>query len=62
MIKVCQEKESSGLNFHWLINKEYRPQFKANFYPEINRRPSAEEMQDVKNYASGSGILYKPVS
>ncbi|MFX1411185.1 MAG: radical SAM protein [Promethearchaeota archaeon] len=41
---------------------QYHPQYKANKYPEINRRPSSEEMLQVKSYANQLGILYKPVS
>ncbi|KKK40183.1 MAG: hypothetical protein Lokiarch_53600, partial [Candidatus Lokiarchaeum sp. GC14_75] len=44
------------------IMSQYRPQWKSIEYPEINRRPTSQEIQEVKNYASGSGILYKPVS
>jgi putative pyruvate formate lyase activating enzyme len=44
------------------IMGQYRPQFHSFNYPEINRRPTSKEMQEVKNYASKLGILYKPVS
>jgi len=44
------------------IMSQYHPQWKANKYPEINRRPTSQEMQQVKNYADKLGILYKPVS
>ncbi|TFF95106.1 MAG: radical SAM protein [Promethearchaeota archaeon] len=44
------------------IMGQYRPQYKAYDYPEINRRPSSEEMREVKNYAEKLNILYKPVS
>ena len=44
------------------IMGQYRPQFHSFNYPEINRRPSSKEMEEVKNYASSLGILYKPVS
>ncbi len=41
---------------------QYRPQYKAYDYDEINRTPSSKEMLEVKNYAEKLGILYKPVS
>ena len=41
---------------------QYRPQWKSSEYPEINRRPSMEEIHEVKNYADDLGILYEPVS
>ena len=44
------------------IMSQYRPQYHSFNYPEINRRPTSQEIQDVKNYASSLGILYKPVS
>ena len=44
------------------IMSQYRPQWKSFEYPEINRRPTSQEMQEVKNYARSLGILYKPVS
>jgi len=44
------------------IMGQYRPQYNANKYPEICRRPSSEEMAEVKNYADVLGILYRPVS
>ncbi|MFX1479529.1 MAG: radical SAM protein [Promethearchaeota archaeon] len=44
------------------IMGQYRPQYKAYQYSEINRRPSSEEMQSVKNYADKLGILWRPVS
>jgi len=44
------------------IMAQYRPQYKAYQYSEINRRPSSEEMQSVKNYADKLGILWRPVS
>ncbi|MHA2005766.1 MAG: radical SAM protein [Promethearchaeota archaeon] len=44
------------------IMGQFSPKYKTNSYPEINRRPSSQEMQEVKNYASKLEILYKPVS
>jgi putative pyruvate formate lyase activating enzyme len=44
------------------IMGQYRPQYHSFNYPEINRKPTSQEMHDVKNYASRLGILYKPVS
>ncbi|MHA2183296.1 MAG: radical SAM protein [Promethearchaeota archaeon] len=44
------------------IMGQYRPQYHSFNYPEINRSPTSQEMQDVKNYASHLGILYEPVS
>ena len=44
------------------IMGQYRPQYKAQKYKEINRHPSTREMIDVKNYADELGILYNPVS
>ena len=44
------------------IMGQYRPAFHSHKYPEINRRPSSKEMEEVKNYADKLGILWKPVS
>ncbi len=44
------------------IMAQYRPEYKANNYPEINRRPTSEEMQKVKKYADSLRILWRPVS
>ena len=44
------------------IMGQYRPQFHAFEYPEINRRPSTQEMEEVKKYADKLGILWRPVS
>ncbi len=44
------------------IMQQFRPQYKAGQYPEINRRPTSQEMQEVKNYADKLGILWRPVS
>ena len=44
------------------IMGQYHPEYKAYNYPEINRRPTQKEIQEVKNYADKLGILYEPVS
>ncbi len=44
------------------IMGQYRPQYKANKYNEINRLPTSSEMAEVKKYADKLGILYEPVS
>jgi len=44
------------------IMGQYRPEYNANKYKEICRRPTSEEMQEVRNYADNLGILWKPVS
>lgn len=44
------------------IMGQYRPEYKAYKIPEINRRITSNEMQEVKTYADKLGILYKPVS
>ncbi|MFX1378345.1 MAG: radical SAM protein [Promethearchaeota archaeon] len=44
------------------IMGQYRPQWKASKFPEINRRPTSQEMLEVKNYADKLGILWRPVS
>ncbi|MHA1343138.1 MAG: radical SAM protein [Promethearchaeota archaeon] len=44
------------------IMQQYRPQFKAFKYPEINRRPTSEEILEVRDYADKLGILWRPVS
>jgi len=44
------------------IMQQFHPEYKAFQYPEINRKPSIEEMHAVKNYADDLGILYEPVS
>jgi putative pyruvate formate lyase activating enzyme len=44
------------------IMGQYRPEYKAFNFTEINRRPKMSEMHEVKNYADELGILYKPVS
>ena len=44
------------------IMSQYRPQWKSFEYPEINRRPNSQEMQEIRGYADKLGILWKPVS
>ncbi len=44
------------------IMGQYHPEWKAHKYPEIDRRPTNDEMATVKGYAEKLGILYEPVS
>jgi putative pyruvate formate lyase activating enzyme len=44
------------------IMGQYRPEHHANTCPEINRRPSTEEMKAVRSYADSLNILWRPVS
>ncbi|MFX0076639.1 MAG: radical SAM protein, partial [Candidatus Hermodarchaeota archaeon] len=41
---------------------QYRSEWKAKNFPEIDRRPTMAEIHTVKNYADDLGILYEPVS
>jgi putative pyruvate formate lyase activating enzyme len=41
------------------IMAQYRPEYKATKYPEIARRPSGEEMREVRSYASDLGIVWE---
>ncbi|MFW9943054.1 MAG: radical SAM protein [Candidatus Thorarchaeota archaeon] len=41
---------------------QYRPQYKAYQFNEINRHPTSEEMQEIQDYATRLGVLWKPVS
>ena len=41
---------------------QYRPEYQSNKFPEINRKPTSEEMKEVQHYAEDLNILYKPVS
>ncbi len=41
------------------IMAQYRPEYKATKYPEIARRPSGEEMREVRAYASNLGIVWE---
>ena len=44
------------------LMSQYRPQWKSLEYPEINRKITSQEMQEVGGYADKLGILWKPVS
>jgi len=55
---VAKELPKAVMN----IMGQYRPQYKAINYEEINRRPTSEEMRDVKTYAQKLGIVFEPVS
>ncbi len=44
------------------IMGQYRPEYQSNKFPEINRKPTSEEMKEVQHYAEDLNILYKPVS
>lgn len=55
---IAEEIPNAAVN----IMGQYRPQYKAYKYSEINRTPSSEEMREVKNYAEELGLLWKPVS
>ncbi|UCD01247.1 MAG: radical SAM protein [Promethearchaeota archaeon] len=55
---VAKELPKAVMN----IMTQYRPQWKAFNYDEINRRPTSQEMREVKSYADKLGILYEPVS
>ncbi|MFX1448847.1 MAG: pyruvate formate lyase-activating protein, partial [Promethearchaeota archaeon] len=44
------------------LMKQFHPEYLAHKYKEINRRPSMEEIHEVKNYADNLGIFYEPVS
>ncbi len=41
------------------IMAQYRPEYKAMKYPEITRRPSGEEMREVRSYATELGIVWE---
>lgn len=55
---IAKEVPKSVVN----IMGQFRPEYKSNQYPEINRRPTSSEIQEVKKYADKLNILYKPVS
>ncbi len=55
---VAEEVPKCVLN----IMGQFRPVFHSHKYPEIDRRPNSEEMQEIKNYADKLGILWRPVS
>jgi len=44
------------------IMAQFRPVYHSSRYPEINRTPTSQEMQEVRTYADNLGILWKPVS
>ena len=44
------------------LMQQFHPEYNASQYPEINRRPTLEEIQKVRKYADELGILYEPVS
>ncbi|MFX0000137.1 MAG: radical SAM protein [Candidatus Hodarchaeota archaeon] len=55
---VAKELPKAVLN----LMGQFRPQWKAFEYPEINRRPTLQEMQEARDYADKLNILWKPVS
>ncbi|MFX0037845.1 MAG: radical SAM protein [Promethearchaeota archaeon] len=55
---VAKELPKAVMN----IMGQYRPQWKASDYSEINRRPTPQEMQEARDYADKLEILWKPVS
>jgi len=55
---VAKEIPNSVIN----IMGQFRPEYNAYKYKEINRRPTMSEMHIVKNYAEELGILFEPVS
>ena len=55
---IAKELPNAVLN----LMSQYRPQWKAFEYFEINRRPSSQEMQESRDYADKLGILWRPVS
>ena len=52
---VAKELSKTVVN----IMSQYRPQWKSFEYPEINRRHTSQEMQEVRGYADKLGILWK---
>ncbi len=55
---IAKEIPKSVVN----IMGQFRPEFRSSLYPEINRKPTMEEIKEVKNHADMLGIIYKPVS
>lgn len=55
---VAKELPNAVVN----IMSQFRPQYKAYQFSEINRRTTSQEILEVKNYAKSLGILYEPVS
>lgn len=44
------------------IMGQYRPEYLARKYPEIDRRPTVREMRAVRDHADALGLLWRPVS
>jgi len=44
------------------IMGQYRPEYLAYKHSEINRRPTTQELLEVRRYAEDLNVLYKPVS
>lgn len=44
------------------IMGQFRPEYHAAEYTEINRRPTSKEMKTVQDYASKLNIIWKPIS
>lgn len=38
------------------VMDQYHPCYKAHLYPQINRRPTSEEIESVRQYAIGKGL------
>ncbi|TXT61628.1 MAG: hypothetical protein BAJALOKI2v1_20081 [Promethearchaeota archaeon] len=55
---IAKEIPDAAVN----IMGQYRSQYKAHRYEEINRSPTSEEISEVKKYAQELGVLWKPVS
>jgi putative pyruvate formate lyase activating enzyme len=55
---IAKEVPNCVLN----IMGQFRPEFNAYKFKEINRRPTISEMHTVKNYADELGIVFEPVS
>ncbi len=55
---VAKEIPKSVVN----IMQQFRPEYRAHKYPEINRRPTEKEIQEVRDYADKLGIIWRPVS
>jgi len=55
---VAKELPKAVMN----IMGQFRPEYKAFNYEEINRRPTSEEIREVKTHAQKLGILFEPVS
>jgi putative pyruvate formate lyase activating enzyme len=55
---VAKELPKAVMN----LMSQFRPVYHSSNYPEINRRPTSQELQEVRNYADKLGILWRPVS